>query len=333
MMAKKDLFNEDADSGGEGTTKISINKTYAKKYQKFKECQELDKLKQKYGDEPIEESSSESEDDDAEALTPQMEKDFLETLSLIKEKDPKIYAKDSVFFKKDNNSNDDGAGKQKKAKNKQPLLLKDYERQRLLEKGDKAYLSDDDNDLDVNFKEEKMEGLTYVEEQQKIKNSLSTLAATDSASDDEDLLQLREKDSSDVKEDSKVEKFENKSVKKNVQETLNRYWENRNLNEGETFLRDYILKKQFIDRDSSQLPAYNDVVGDMEDDEDSDRDLNKADDFERKFNFRFEEPDAEFIKQYPRTVNETVRKKDERRKEQRKAREERKKKEQEKKGR
>lgn len=45
-------------------------------------------------------SSSEEEDEGAEALTPQVEKDFLRTLSLIRSKDPSIYDSQVSFFSK-----------------------------------------------------------------------------------------------------------------------------------------------------------------------------------------------------------------------------------------
>ena len=66
-------------------------------------------MRDKYGDVGVKqleeegsssESSSEEEDEDAEALTPQVERDFLRTLSLIKSKDPRIYDKEVSFFSK-----------------------------------------------------------------------------------------------------------------------------------------------------------------------------------------------------------------------------------------
>ena len=47
-----------------------------------------------------ESSFEEEEDEDAEALTPQVERDFLRTLALIKSKDPRIYDKQVSFFSK-----------------------------------------------------------------------------------------------------------------------------------------------------------------------------------------------------------------------------------------
>jgi len=313
--------------------KISINKKYAEKYQKFKECQELDRLKEKYGDDGIpenESSSSESEDEDAEALTPQIQKDFLQTLSMIREKDPKIYKKDSIFFHTDESNDKKGEdgnvnSKSGKKKKERPLFLKDYERQRLLEKGEKAYLSDSDDETNIN---NKPKDLTYVEEQNQLKKSILTAAHSDDsdAEDDDDLLQIR----NDISEDAKkeLEKNDPKLDKLLPKQTLDRYWKSEDIDESEKFLRDYILNKQFMDESAiSRLPTYDEVLCEAEDEDEDER----ADEFERKFNFRYEEPDTDFIKQYPRTINESVRRTDDRRKQQRKERQERKMKEKDKK--
>ncbi len=60
-------------------------------------------MKEKYGDAALEdssESSSEEEDEDGEGWTGDMEKQFLRTLSLIKNKDPSIYDTATTFYRK-----------------------------------------------------------------------------------------------------------------------------------------------------------------------------------------------------------------------------------------
>lgn len=326
-MAQTILFESDDDCGPDDE-KISINKSYAQKYQKFKECQELDKLKLKYGNGNDEESSStsESEDEDAVALTPQIEADFMKTLSMIKNKDPKIYEKDSVFFSvnKEEEKNGHNNNKADKVKEEAPFYLKDYERKRLLEKGEKAYLSESDDDEDELMKVKKEP--TYEEELHLVKKDLLVAAAAgDSDGEGDDLLQIRNDISEDAKRELEKEvKIEKKSAAGG--NVLSRFWNNEDIDSDEKFLRDYILKKQFVDNDdASRIPSYKEVV------DDSDEQLDKETEFERKFNFRFEDPDPEFIKQYPRTIKESVRKKDDRRKQHRKEREERKNKEKEKK--
>lgn len=62
-----------------------------------------------------------------------------------------------------------------------------------------------------------------------------------------------------------------------------------------------------------EKPAQLDFV-DFSEEEDI---IEQQEEFERKYNFRFEEPDPEFIKSYPRTVADSMRRKDTKRKEKR----------------
>lgn len=325
MAALEELFQSDESED----EKITINKTFAAKYQKFKECQELDKLKAKYGDVPLDEdsSSSEEEDDDAEALTPQLEEDFLKTLSMIKSKDPKIYDKATEFFHKEDKVLD--ALKTSKKKAEKPLLLKDYERQRLLERGSKAYLSDSDSENEeVSYfvDNKKPSELTYNEEQEEIKKSFKDVLHDD---EDEDLLQVREKSS----QEKEVEEKDYKQWLKREGKTLvnfGQFWTRDDLDEDDKFLRDYILNRKFVDEGQS-IPSYKDIVGESDEEDQDEEELEREEEFERKFNFRYEEPDQEFIKRYPRTIAESVRRTDDKRKLKRKERDERKDKEKEKK--
>lgn len=101
------------------------------------------------------------------------------------------------------------------------------------------------------------------------------------------------------------------------EKNINEIWANKKLSKDEKFLRDYILSNGYADKDDDEIPTYDEIVGDDDFEE-------KQIEFEHKYNFRYEDPDQEFIKRYPRTIDNSVRKVDSRRKEKRKERQERK---------
>lgn len=101
------------------------------------------------------------------------------------------------------------------------------------------------------------------------------------------------------------------------EKSIKEIWTSGRLSKDDKFLRDYILSNGYADKDDDEIPTYDEIVADDEFEE-------KQTEFEHKYNFRYEDPDQEFIKRYPRTIDSSVRKVDTRRKEKRVERRERK---------
>lgn len=80
------------------------------------------------------------------------------------------------------------------------------------------------------------------------------------------------------------------------------------------FLRNYILGENWKDsnnidsKNSKSMEVYNEIV----DGEDEQRDL-EMDLYEHKYNFRFEEPQGQYIQTHAREVEDTMRKKESKR--------------------
>ncbi|KAK3091536.1 hypothetical protein FSP39_020586, partial [Pinctada imbricata] len=264
-----------------------------------------------------------------QALTSQLEKDWLVTLAALKRKDPKIYQKEAQFY---HETADDSQGRKERTKKDKPMYLKDYERKVILEKD--GQLSDE-SDSDRVYNRER---LGYYDQQEEIKKSISQ-ALSDSDDSNEDFLQKKTKTKQEEEEEEEeyVEwlKGQKGKLKKEGEvgtelESLKNYWNNPKLDQGEKFLRDFFLNKGYKekDEDDDEDTPFMDEGEGMSDEEEI---LEKQEQFERKYNFRYEEPDQDFIKSYPRVIDESVRQKPSKRSEKRKEIRDRKEKEKEKK--
>ncbi|KAJ9062301.1 Kinetochore protein Spc24 [Entomophthora muscae] len=81
------------------------------------------------------------------------------------------------------------------------------------------------------------------------------------------------------------------------------YKDNPNIGQDDAFLMDYVLNRGWLDKDVGKVPTYDEIVGDIEDEEE----LDKVDNFEREYNFRFEEPGSSLINTYPRIIPGLIR--------------------------
>ena len=138
----------------------------------------------------------------------------------------------------------------------------------------------------------------YDQEQKELKKkflqSLDGLDGDDEAETEGGLLTVREKTAEEIaEEEAKYEKWlqgEGKAFDTSTEtdlEPLRRFWTDPNLSENDRFLRDYVTKQLWKPRESSFVPEPK-AVSDSEDEEH----VEEAEEFERKFNFRFEEENS-----------------------------------------
>ncbi|XP_034067131.1 protein KRI1 homolog [Gymnodraco acuticeps] len=315
-----------------GRPELKINSGFAQKYDKYRQKEELQRLKDKYGDQ-ADDSESESSSDDSEVeLDPAVERDFYRTLSLLKKKDPKIYQEDATFYSEGPSISDEKASTSKKAV--KPMFLKDYERKVILEKEGK-YEDDDDSDDEEAARrmDERASSPSYIQEQRQLRDSFRKFIQ-DSDEEEEvpereggsELLtrRIKSQDEEEKEEKDFVEWLKDKTDLEGPEEVkdlkyLRDYWNDPELDDKECFLRDYVLNKGYKEEDEGddeRIPTYEEVLqDDVEDsEEEGESFLERQEDFERKYNFRYEEPDAARVKTYPRSIATSVRTKDDSRK-------------------
>ena len=228
------------------------------------------------------------------------------------------------------------AGKaSKKDASKKPFYIGDLERKIITEK-DGEYEDVEDAGLAA----EAVKG-SYVREMEEIRKSFKFGDANDDEDDDDEeeeensgLLKAKVK----TKEEKKKEESDyrawlaGQTNKLGDSETeqklkgLRDFWSKGDLDEDDAFLKDFILNKRYLGEDCDTEGRIHDSDGGLSEDEAT---VDKQEDFETKYNFRFEEPDQEFIKKYPRTIKDSMRNKESTRKQKREEVKERKRREKE----
>ncbi|CAK1584123.1 unnamed protein product [Parnassius mnemosyne] len=269
-MTKNKLFDEDS----EEEVAIKTENAYAKKYDAWREKEEKHKLEQKYGTKALNSDASESTDSEDESDEP---------LEVSEETEAQFLKTLSLL------------------KTKDPRIY----------------------DPSYNFFDEKVEK----EKEKESNNKKVVFADSDSDDDDDDganIFSIEKKaeidkekqDHHNLNKDGKLKDYligKVEHVDEDVEKDLaplKALWSDPKLNEGEAFLRDYILNKRYLEEgDAGEAEDRIRDDADLEADEEIVEEQGK---FERAYNFRFEEPDEEYLKRFPRTMN-YIRPKDDRR--------------------
>uniref|UniRef100_A0A5S6QZ47 Protein KRI1 homolog n=1 Tax=Trichuris muris TaxID=70415 RepID=A0A5S6QZ47_TRIMR len=318
-MQKVELFGSEE----EASTGFTVNKAYAASYNAWRRREELRKLKDKYGDSYITSesaSSSDTEDEQAEEISPEMEKSFFKALSALKGRDPKIYDPNVAFFKKGEDEDPSQSSKGKGDKKRPVMLLRDFERERIL----RGKFSESDEEAEQGSRQK----MTYVEEQKQIIDSFQNIPFDDD--DETGLFKVKEKTEAEKKSEEAdyIEWLKGESESCDTEEKadlqyLRDFWDSQAPDSAESYLRDYLLNRRYRDPDdgSGNAEALADQFPDYEGDEEA---LEHQEDFEEEYRYRFQEPSADVITTYPREPEGSVRRKDERRKRKREALKERK---------
>lgn len=255
---------------------------------------------------------------------------FMELLSKIKSKHPDIYDKERAFFPSEievQEQNKPEARVTIKDMQREDILA------RIAKGDDAGSDSSDEEEDEKTFKSKQKGGLSYAEEQDAARKALLSAAWEDelSGSDDEDKASLVKKKVESKKEAAKeidrkdyadeaglVKKadshtqthaFENeyqafvkrqemieataaKKAEKKATSLL-QYWQRRDLDEGEQFLRDFVLNKRWMGGEDETVKKGKDATAPAADEDAEDtKELEKQDDFETAYNFRFEDPNG-----------------------------------------
>uniref|UniRef100_A0A3B3TTH7 Protein KRI1 homolog n=1 Tax=Poecilia latipinna TaxID=48699 RepID=A0A3B3TTH7_9TELE len=201
------------------------------------------------------------------------------------------------------------------------------------------YEDDDDSDEE----EARAASPSYIQEQKELKESFRKFVEDSDEEEEEEgeaskLLtrRIKTQEEKDKEEADYVDWLKGQAELDGPEEVkdmkyLRDYWNDPQLDDKERFLRDYVLNKGYLDEeednDDERCALVQEDVDDSE--EEGESFLERQEDFERSYNFRFEEPGALQIKTYPRNIATSVRTKDDRRKQKREEVKERKLKEKE----
>ncbi|KAJ2147030.1 Ribosome biogenesis protein Kri1 [Coemansia sp. RSA 678] len=261
-------------------------------------------------------SDSEAEDDNGDLISPELDAQIMKTLTALRSKDASVYDEKVNFFSEDAVRKAEAAWKAKKVQEPVGMTLTEYQLKVDMEHGG---VVDEEREI------RKTTSMTHVEEQRALKNAFKE--AADEQSDDEGNVFVKKQKTKEesAREDAEYRKFLLENVTGDVSDRrafMN--WAGTADTEGapgsgdQKFLMNYILNRGWINTDLGS--SAHEII----DKEEDDNLIDRTDDFESKFNFRFAEDGGTQITSYPREIEGSLRRTDDRRKQARERAKERK---------
>ena len=329
-----DLFEDAAEAPDE--QQLSINQSYAERYQHNKRRVHLEQLQQKYGEEEdnSDESDSEdvTEDEDGEQLTPQVDAAILRTLQRIREKGSDLYDADNRVFDTEQAQLRKGAPSARSSSSKK-MTLQDYQRSRVLDAmKNSSDPAKDIADATMRQPEPAMDTkmpATHDAEQEAIRAEFLDAAREDG--EDDDLFHVRKADGEDTYRSALMNALGDEGNEDQIRSLLRDHTDDASRSkESEDFLMNYIMNRGWVDTDlPTTAPNARDWEAEAAELESEASFDSAADAFEHAYNFRFEDPSlaqkAFAIDSFPRHTEDSIRRPDDRRKKARHERTERKK--------
>ncbi|KAH7815441.1 putative krr family protein [Monocercomonoides exilis] len=328
-----DLFNEDDNSRVEW----KLNEQYAQKYEERKRKEELSRAADMGID--LDSDSESEEEDEGTDVDPALDAQIFDVIQRIRNKDPSVYDPKASFFNETQKENTSSTSSQNKNKEKK-MTVGDYFHSKAYLGERISKLVDDDNleaeeDDDSELEEGKDSFMTPIEEQEKLKHDFIRAAAgggkkvndVESAEDDDFLVPKVKNEEEKAQEEKSYREFlkseEARLLKKRKLRYTTEELFKQPLSEEDKMLFGYTLDRKWIHakgKGITQKNGDNQYFGKTEGGsdgnatgnglnlegtedaflEDDEKDLERQEEFEEKYNFRFEEPGGTEIVSFPR---------------------------------
>lgn len=312
---------------------MKVNESFAQEYHERKRRQELAKAREEGLLDADEEDSSTSEEEDEGEIPATTNAKVMGIIEMIRNKDPQVYDSSKNFFREDELIDNKGANEnetpqQKKAKK---LTARDVVRQQILEAGKEgrhdAFQSDDEDDEEneqLHGQKNALSGKVYDEEQAELrkeflKQASAAIDKNDGANEDGDsMLKKKEKRGSSNDPYSLLTSSSDHILEElgsQGKQAALRFLNEQPEDEKEAFLHNFIVQQKWkTTEQQTDSDMIEKLIEEVEEDE---QEVDKADQYEAKLNFRFEEQEGDQIKSFARDVPGSMRREEPKRAKQR----------------